>query len=111
MSIDRLRHIRKVIDCADLAYYNNTSQVTLSNEQYDALKVELLRLAPGGYLLTSSCSHHVDPWLFQQILFGAAKDAGRAMQIVARAGQPADHPVALHHPEGEYLKVLWCRVL
>jgi 23S rRNA (cytosine1962-C5)-methyltransferase len=71
----------------------------------------LRRLAPDGLLVTSSCSQHVDPWLFQQLLFQAARDAGRTVQLLARLGQPPDHPVALDHPEGEYLKVFLLRVV
>ena len=69
------------------------------------------RLEPGGLLLSSSCSQHVDPWLFQQLLFQASLEAGRQVQLVARSGQPEDHPVLLDHPEGEYLKVFFLRVL
>jgi 23S rRNA (cytosine1962-C5)-methyltransferase len=44
-------------------------------------------------------------------VFGAAVDAGRRVQILKRLSQPIDHPVSLHHPEGEYLKGLALRVL
>ena len=49
--------------------------------------------------------------LFQKILFSAAVDAGRRVQLLSRRGHPIDHPVNLCHPEGEYLKGLVCRVL
>ena len=68
-------------------------------------------LAPGGILATFSCSGLVSADLFQKVVFGAAVDAGRPVQIVEWLRQSADHPVAITFPEGEYLKGLICRVL
>jgi 23S rRNA (cytosine1962-C5)-methyltransferase len=68
-------------------------------------------LKKGGLLFTFSCSHHVSWDLFQKIVFSAAVDAGKEVQLLGRRGHPADHPVNLSHPEGEYLKGLICRVL
>ena len=73
--------------------------------------VALQILRPGGYLITFSCSGLVAPDLFQKIVFGAAIDAGRDVQIIERLSQASDHPVLLSFPEGEYLKGLVCRVL
>jgi 23S rRNA (cytosine1962-C5)-methyltransferase len=70
----------------------------------------LRRAAPGAHLLTFSCSHHVDAGLLRSIAFGAAEDARRDVQLLAVLGAPPDHPVALVHPEGEYLKGLLLRV-
>jgi 23S rRNA (cytosine1962-C5)-methyltransferase len=67
-------------------------------------------LNPGGLLMTYSCSGGVGPELFQKIVAGAARDAGRHARIVQRLGGAADHPVALEFPEGEYLKGLLCQV-
>jgi 23S rRNA (cytosine1962-C5)-methyltransferase len=64
------------------------------------------RLATGGYLLACSCSAAVDHKLFDQILFAAAKDAGRNASVLARRGAAADHPVSLFHPQGQYLKAV-----
>jgi len=66
-------------------------------------------LAPGGELFTFSCSQHLDPVLFKQVVFGAAADARVEIQMLSRLGHPADHPVSLAHPEGEYLKGLHLR--
>jgi 23S rRNA (cytosine1962-C5)-methyltransferase len=63
-------------------------------------------LAPGGLLMTYSCSGGVGLELFQKIVAGAARDAGRDARIVQRLQGAADHPVALAFPEGEYLKGL-----
>jgi 23S rRNA (cytosine1962-C5)-methyltransferase len=68
-------------------------------------------LNPGGILVTFSCSGLVDIALFQKVVFGAAVDARRELQILERLHQSADHPVAITFPEGEYLKGLICRVL
>lgn len=67
-------------------------------------------LEPGGILATFSCSGLVSIDLFQKIVFGAAEDAGREVQILERLGHPPDHPVRLSFPEGEYLKGLLCQV-
>jgi 23S rRNA (cytosine1962-C5)-methyltransferase len=71
------------------------------------LAFKLLR--PGGRLMTFSCSGGVGPELFEQIVAGAARDAGAHVLFEAWLGQPADHPVAAHFPEGRYLKGLICR--
>ena len=64
-----------------------------------------------GLLFTFSCSHHMDWDLFQKIVFSAALDSGRTVQLIGRMGHPWDHPINLCHPEGEYLRGLICRVL
>jgi len=79
---------------------------------YKFLNLHGLKLLPrGGLLLTFCCSQHVSIDLFQKIVFGAAVDARRKVQILKRLGPAPDHPVSLHHPEGEYLKGLLLRVL
>jgi 23S rRNA (cytosine1962-C5)-methyltransferase len=67
-------------------------------------------LAPGGLLMTYSCSGGIGLELFQKIVAGAALDAGREARIVRRLAGSADHPVALNFPEGEYLKGLLVQV-
>ena len=79
---------------------------------YKFLNLHALRhIRPGGFLLTFSCSQHLSIELFQKVVFGAAIDAGRKVAVLKRLGQPIDHPVSLHHPEGEYLKGLVLRLL
>jgi 23S rRNA (cytosine1962-C5)-methyltransferase len=73
------------------------------------LALKLLR--PGGILFSFSCSGGVDEALFQKIVFGAALDARREVQILERLSQGADHPVLLSFPGSAYLKGLVCRVL
>jgi 23S rRNA (cytosine1962-C5)-methyltransferase len=64
-------------------------------------------LAPGGSLLTFSCSGAVSPDLFQKIVAGAAADAKVDVRVRRHLGASADHAVSIHFPEGEYLKGLW----
>ena len=64
-----------------------------------------------GLLFTFSCSHYMSWDLFQKVVFSAAVDAGKRIQLLGRMGQPIDHPINLCHPEGEYLKGMICRVL
>lgn len=73
------------------------------------LAFELLK--PGGILATFSCTGLVDGDLFQKVVFSAAVDAGREVQILEWLHQPPDHPVALSFPEGAYLKGLIVRVV
>lgn len=67
-------------------------------------------LAPGGMLMTYSCSGGIGIERFQKIVAGAAWDAGREARIVKRLQGAADHPVDLAFPEGEYLKGLLVQV-
>ncbi|MDW7982467.1 MAG: class I SAM-dependent rRNA methyltransferase [Thermomicrobium sp.] len=78
---------------------------------YKDINLQALHLIePGGILVTFSCSGLVSAELFQKIVFGAAEDAGREVQILERLGHAPDHPIRLSFPEGEYLKGLVCRV-
>jgi 23S rRNA (cytosine1962-C5)-methyltransferase len=64
-------------------------------------------LAPGGHLLTFSCSGAVSPDLFQKIVAGAAADAKADVRVQRHLGASPDHAVSIHFPEGDYLKGLW----
>ena len=68
-------------------------------------------LEPGGVLVTCSCSHHVSEAALFQILAEAALDAGKAVRILERRTQAADHPILLTVPETHYLKCLIVEVL
>ena len=63
-------------------------------------------LAPGGHLLTFSCSYHVSEALFEEVCRAAAADAGVRLRVLAPLGQAQDHPVLLTVPETRYLKGL-----
>ncbi len=64
------------------------------------------KIAPGGIIFTFSCSQVVDKNAFALAVFSAAAETGRKVRIIDRFNQPADHPVNIYHPEGEYLKGL-----
>ena len=66
-------------------------------------------IKPGGIMFTFSCSQVVTKEQFRLAVFSAAAESGRNVRILHQLTQPADHPVNIYHPEGEYLKglVLW----
>ncbi|MGM0407004.1 MAG: class I SAM-dependent rRNA methyltransferase [Bacteroidota bacterium] len=64
------------------------------------------KINPGGILFTFSCSQVVSKENFRKSVFTAAANTGRNVRILHQLTQPADHPVSIYHPEGEYLKGL-----
>ena len=64
------------------------------------------KIQPGGILFTFSCSQVVTKDQFRTAVFTAAAQAGRSVKILYQLHQPADHPINIFHPEGEYLKGL-----
>jgi 23S rRNA (cytosine1962-C5)-methyltransferase len=86
----------------------HVEQAAQGYKDINLLGMKLLK--PGGVLISFSCSGAVSADLFQKILFGAAVDAGRHVQIIEWLHQSADHPVLLTYPESAYLKGLVCRV-
>jgi 23S rRNA (cytosine1962-C5)-methyltransferase len=86
--------------------------VSAASRAYKDLNLwALRRAASGAHLFTFSCSHHVDAVLFRKIVFGAVADAGAEVQLLAPLSAPADHPVSMRHPQGEYLRGLLLRVV
>ena len=59
---------------------------------------------PRSFVMTFSCSFFVDETLFRQVIFQAAREAGRDVRVLQRHRQAFDHPVNIYHPESEYLK-------
>ncbi len=114
---DYLRHLEDQGATFDLVvldppkFAGHKGQLQRAARGYKELNRSALKLvAPGGYLMTFSCSGAVTRDLFQKIVFGALVDAGREAQVVRQLSAAADHPVALTFPEGEYLKGLLLRV-
>ena len=64
------------------------------------------KIAPGGILFTFSCSQAVNKEQFRLAVFSAAAQSRRRVRILHQLTQPADHPINIYHPEGEYLKGL-----
>lgn len=74
---------------------------------YTRLNVKAFeKMKPGGILFTFSCSQVVTKDNFRNAVFTAAAMAGRKVRILHQMHQPADHPINIYHPEGEYLKGL-----
>ncbi|HEU4950364.1 MAG TPA: class I SAM-dependent rRNA methyltransferase [Holophagaceae bacterium] len=72
----------------------------------DVFRLGARATAPGGLLWCFSCSQHLDRIRFQEAVWTALLEAGRDARVIAHLGQPQDHPYALNHPEGFYLKGL-----
>jgi 23S rRNA (cytosine1962-C5)-methyltransferase len=84
-------------------------QNALSNalQGYKRLNAKAMsKLKPGGILFTFSCSQVVSKDQFRQAVFSGATIAKRNLRILHQLTQPADHPINIYHPEGEYLKGL-----
>jgi 23S rRNA (cytosine1962-C5)-methyltransferase len=101
-----------IVVCDPPAFAKKRADVDRAARGYkDVNRLAMSLVAPGGCLLTCSCSGLVDAGLFQKIVFSAALDARASFALVARQGAAADHPVSLDCPEGEYLKGFWLRRL
>ena len=66
----------------------------------------LQQIKSGGILFTFSCSQAINRKLFYDTIMSAAIEVGRNVKVLHHLSQPADHPVSIFHPEGEYLKGL-----
>ena len=73
-------------------------------QRLNAKGIQAIR--PGGILFTFSCSQAIDKDMFRLAVFSAAAQVGRKVRILHQLHQPADHPINIYHPEGEYLKGL-----
>lgn len=74
---------------------------------YQRLNAEAMRVVKsGGIIFTFSCSQVVDKKLFYDTVVSSAIQSGRKVKVIEHLSQPADHPVSIFHPEGEYLKGL-----
>ncbi len=87
------------------AFARRKSKVEAALRGYKEINLRAMRLlAPGGHLLTFSCSYHVGPELFRSMLLAAGADAGRPLRWIEWRGQSADHPEVVQIPESAYLK-------
>jgi len=72
---------------------------------YKELNLRALKmLRPGGILVSCSCSYHVSPTDFHEMLAGSARDVHRELRIVENRAQSKDHPILVNVPETAYLK-------
>lgn len=89
------------------AFAKHRSALRNALKGYTRLNVKAFeRIRKGGILFTFSCSQVVTKDNFRNAVFTAAALAGRNVRILHQLHQPADHPINIYHPEGEYLKGL-----
>lgn len=87
------------------AFAKRKDAVDAALRGYKELNLRALRLLnEGGILCTFSCSYHMSPWLFREMLESAAADAGRPVRWLEWRGQALDHPELIQVPESAYLK-------
>ena len=92
-------------------FARNARQIKDASRGYKDINLLGMKLLkPGGVLITFSCSGAISENFFQKIIFGAAVDAKRDVQIIERLHQGTDHPVLVTFPESAYLKGFICRV-
>ena len=110
---DAFDYLRKMDDRYDLiildppAFAKHHKVLGNALQGYKRLNAQAFRqIKPGGILFTFSCSQAVNREQFRMAVFSAAAIAGRNVRILHQLTQPADHPVNIYHPEGEYLKGL-----
>lgn len=93
------------------AFAKNHRSLQQGLKGYRAINQRAMEALPaGGLLMTFSCSQAVSKEDFQTMVFTSAMNAGRRVRIVRQLPHAMDHPVSIHHPEGEYLKGLLLQV-
>lgn len=98
-----------ILDPPAFAKHNGALRNAL--QAYKRLNLAAIkRIKPGGLLFTFSCSQVVDKFDFRNAVFSACAISGRQASIMHQLTQPADHPINIYHPEGEYLKGLVIRI-
>jgi 23S rRNA (cytosine1962-C5)-methyltransferase len=94
------------------AFAKGKSSIDAALRGYKEINLRAFHLlAPGGALITCSCSFHVDDVQFEKTVLAAAADARRAVQVIERRGAARDHPTLLGVPETRYLKCLILRAI
>jgi 23S rRNA (cytosine1962-C5)-methyltransferase len=110
-----LRDLREHFDLIVLdppAFAKTKRDVPKASRGYKEINLQAMKhLARGGMLATFSCSNFIEEDLFYKIVQGAARDAQSDLQLLDRFSAGPDHPLALGHPEGRYLKGLLVRKL
>lgn len=118
MEADVFQYLRDLHEEFDLvildppAFAKTKRDVPKASRGYKEINMQAMKhLARGGMLATFSCSNFIEEELFYKIVQGAARDAQVDLQLLARLEAGPDHPLALGHPEGRYLKGLLVRKL
>jgi len=117
LQADMFSYLRQTLQSFDLIILDPPPFVRRRRDKqtgikgYKEINLQAFRnLAPGGHLLTFSCSQHVSVQDFRQTVLFAATDAKRNVQLLKHLGPAFDHPQNLFHTEGAYLKGLWLRM-
>ncbi|RPH34120.1 MAG: class I SAM-dependent rRNA methyltransferase [Bacteroidales bacterium] len=98
-----------ILDPPAFAKHNDALRNAL--QAYKRLNAAAIdKLNPGGLLFTFSCSQVVNKENFRNAVFSGCAMTGRSVKILHQLTQPADHPINIYHPEGEYLKGLVLQV-
>jgi 23S rRNA (cytosine1962-C5)-methyltransferase len=115
---DELRRLERTGERFDMivldppAFAKNKASIERAMPGYKEINLRALKLlAPDGYLVTCSCSYHVDEATLGQIVYEASQDAGAPVTVVEKRMQSRDHPVLLAVPETYYLKCFILRRL
>lgn len=113
LAVDAVEYLKDIGDKYDLiildppAFAKHHKVLGNAMQGYKRLNARALsQIKSGGILFTFSCSQAVSKELFRTTVFSAAAIAGRNVRILHQLTQPADHPINIYHPEGEYLKGL-----
>lgn len=94
------------------AFAKSRSAIESAARAYKEINLRALQLlAPGGILVSCSCSHHMREAHFLEIIAAAALDCGKQLRVLERRTQARDHPILLTVPETHYLKCLILEVL
>ena len=115
---DAFKFLDKADDTYDLivldppAFAKHKEAVRNALKGYTRLNLQAMRkIKRGGILFTFSCSQAISKDQFRLAVFTAAAQSGRYVRILHQLHQPADHPVNIYHPEGEYLKGLVLEII
>ncbi|MFR9650468.1 MAG: class I SAM-dependent rRNA methyltransferase [Rikenellaceae bacterium] len=113
VAVDAMEYLKDIDDKYDLiildppAFAKHHKVLGNAMQGYKRLNARALsQIRKGGILFTFSCSQAVTKENFRTMIFTAAAIAGRKVRILHQLTQPADHPINIYHPEGEYLKGL-----
>ncbi|RLD62566.1 MAG: class I SAM-dependent rRNA methyltransferase [Bacteroidetes bacterium] len=112
-AVDAFSYLKDIKDKYDLiildppAFAKHNKALNNALKGYKKINTRAFeQIRPGGILFTFSCSQAVSKKHFREAVFSAAAISGRKVKILHQLTQPADHPVNIYHPEGEYLKGL-----
>jgi len=104
-AMEKYRYDLIVLDPPAFAKHRSALQNALRG--YQKLNAKAFeKISSGGILFTFSCSQAVNKEQFRLAIFSAAAQSRRKVRILHQLTQPADHPINIYHPEGEYLKGL-----